>query len=56
MASTTAGTRVNALVLSFTLVSGVVVFFRLFTRTALLRNAGLEDVCITLAMVSHILP
>ncbi|KAF2659451.1 hypothetical protein K491DRAFT_564001, partial [Lophiostoma macrostomum CBS 122681] len=48
--STTAGTRVNALVLTFTLISGVVVFLRLFTRTAVLRHIGLEDVCITLAM------
>lgn len=47
-----AGNRVNALVLTFTLISGVVVFFRLFTRIAVIRNAGLEDVCITLAMVS----
>lgn len=47
-----AGNRVNALVLTFTLVSGIVVFFRIFTRVAVIKNAGFEDVCITLAMVS----
>lgn len=50
--SSPAGNRVNVLVLSFTLISGVVVFFRLFTRTVLIRNWGFEDVCISFAMVS----
>jgi hypothetical protein len=47
-----AGDRVNAVVLSFTLVSGTLVFSRLFTRAVLIRKAGFEDVCIALAMVS----
>ena len=46
-----AGRRVNAVILAFTVVSGAVVFFRLFTRIAVIKNAGFEDVCIALAMV-----
>jgi len=46
-----AGNRVNALILPFTLLSGTVVFFRLFTRFFILRNAGREDLCISLAML-----
>lgn len=46
-----AGTRVNIIILPFTLLSGIVVFFRLFTRFFILRNAGREDLCISLAMV-----
>ncbi|KAF2116474.1 hypothetical protein BDV96DRAFT_543909 [Lophiotrema nucula] len=49
-----AGNRVNAVILAFTVVSGAVVFFRLFTRIAVIKNAGFEDVCITLAMVFSI--
>jgi hypothetical protein len=50
--STPAGTRVNIIVLAFTLVSGLVVFLRLFTRLVISKGAGLEDACIVLAMVS----
>ena len=46
-----AGTRVNTIVLAFTLVAGMVVFLRVFTRFALTRGAGLEDASIALAMV-----
>lgn len=51
--STPAGIRVNIIVLAFTLVSGLVVFLRLFTRLVISKNAGLEDACIVLAMVSE---
>ncbi|USP80948.1 uncharacterized protein yc1106_08222 [Curvularia clavata] len=49
--STPAGIRVNIIVLAFTLVSGLVVFLRLFTRLVISKNAGLEDACIVLAMI-----
>jgi hypothetical protein len=49
--ATPAGLRVNAIVLAFTLVSGMVVFLRLFTRFVISKGAGFEDVCIVLAMV-----
>lgn len=42
---------VNAVVLIFTLVSGLIVFLRLFMRGLLLRKAGFEDVWIAIAMV-----
>ena len=50
--STPAGTRVNIIVLAFTLVSGMVVFLRLFTRLAISKKAGQEDAYIVLAMVN----
>ncbi|KAF2277675.1 uncharacterized protein EI97DRAFT_301179 [Westerdykella ornata] len=50
MASSPAGNRVGAVIFTFTLLSGITVFFRLFTRVAVIRNAGLEDVLIALAM------
>lgn len=46
-----AGNRVTVLVLTFTLISGITVFFRLFTRLAVIRNAGFEDACVAVAMV-----
>jgi hypothetical protein len=49
---TPAGTRVNIIVLAFTLVAGLVVFLRLFTRLVISKGAGLEDACIVFAMVS----
>ncbi|KAF2741035.1 hypothetical protein EJ04DRAFT_423379 [Polyplosphaeria fusca] len=45
-----AGYRVNAITLIFTVIAGATVALRLITRFAILRNAGFEDVCITLAM------
>ncbi|KAH7090690.1 hypothetical protein FB567DRAFT_298255 [Paraphoma chrysanthemicola] len=45
-----AGIQVNTVVLTFTLVAGLVVFLRLFTRLLLSRMAGLEDLCICIAM------
>lgn len=50
--STPAGTRVNIIVLAFTLVSGMVVFLRLFTRLVISKKAGQEDTYIVLAMVN----
>jgi hypothetical protein len=47
-----AGTRVATIVLAFTLVSGTVVFLRLFTRLVLTKVSGFEDACIVLAMVN----
>jgi hypothetical protein len=52
--STPAGTRVNIIVLAFTLVSGLIVFLRLFTRLVISKGAGLEDACIVFAMVSRL--
>ena len=52
--STPAGVRVNTVVLAFTLVSGMIVFLRLFTRLVISRSAGLEDLCIVIAMVSNL--
>ncbi|KAF1938894.1 hypothetical protein EJ02DRAFT_270253 [Clathrospora elynae] len=52
--ATPAGTRVNSIVLSFTLIAGVIVFLRMFTRLVLTKRAGLEDVCIVFSMVSSI--
>ncbi|KAI0577798.1 hypothetical protein TUN199_08290 [Pyrenophora tritici-repentis] len=52
--STPAGVRVNTIVLAFTLVSGMIVFLRLFTRLVISRSAGLEDLCIVIAMVLSI--
>jgi hypothetical protein len=49
-----AGYRVNAITLIFTVVAAAAVALRLITRIAVLRNAGFEDVCITLAMVRQI--
>jgi hypothetical protein len=43
---------VNAVVLIFTLISGLAVLLRLFMRGIVLRKASVEDVWITLAMVS----
>lgn len=51
-ALTWTATRINTVVLVFTLVSGLVVFLRLFTRFVLSKAAGLEDACIAIAMVS----
>ncbi|KAL6703592.1 hypothetical protein ACN47E_009537 [Coniothyrium glycines] len=48
---TPAGTRVNTIVLVFTLVTGLVVFLRLFTRLVLSKAAGFEDACILFAMM-----
>ncbi|KAF2463476.1 uncharacterized protein BDR25DRAFT_245562 [Lindgomyces ingoldianus] len=48
------GNRVIAVTEAFTVVAGAVVFLRLFTRVAVLRNAGFEDVCITVAMACSI--
>ena len=45
---------VNAVVLVFTLISGLAIFLRLFMRVVLLRKAGFEDAWIMLAMVSTI--
>ncbi|KAF2639294.1 hypothetical protein P280DRAFT_519485 [Massarina eburnea CBS 473.64] len=49
-----AGWMVNTVVLVFTLIAGLVVFLRLITRGVLMRNAGLEDVFSTLAMVASV--
>lgn len=46
------GTRMNTIVLAFTLVAGMVVFVRLFTRLLLTKNASVEDVCVVFAMAS----
>jgi hypothetical protein len=51
--ATPAGLRVNTIVLAFTLVSGVVVFLRIFTRLVISKGAGFEDACVVLAMVSN---
>jgi hypothetical protein len=54
MASSPAGmaqTMLNTVVLVFTLVAGLVMFLRLFTRGLLLHKAGAEDAWISLAMV-----
>jgi hypothetical protein len=51
---TPAGTRVNIIVLAFTLISGLVVFLRLFTRLVISKGAGPEDACIVFAMVSGV--
>jgi hypothetical protein len=48
-----AGIQVNTIVLTFTLVAGLVVFLRLFTRLVLRKTGGLEDACIVFAMVSE---
>lgn len=42
----------NTVVLVFTLLAGLVVFLRLFTRGLVLHKAGAEDAWITFAMVS----
>jgi len=42
----------NTVVLVFTLIAGLVVFLRLFTRGLLLRKAGAEDAWISFAMVN----
>lgn len=44
---------VNTVTLVFSLIAGLVVFLRLFSRGLLLRKAGLEDAFIVLAMVNH---
>ncbi|KAF2262370.1 hypothetical protein CC78DRAFT_582671 [Lojkania enalia] len=46
--------RVNSVILAFTVASGAVVFLRLFTRVFVIRNAGFEELCITLAMAFSI--
>lgn len=46
-----AGTRVNSIVLAFTVVAGLVVSLRMFARLLLTRVTGLEDLWIVLAMV-----
>jgi hypothetical protein len=45
------GSRVNTVVLAFTVVAGLVVSLRLFTRLFLTKVSGFEDVWIVLAMV-----
>ncbi|KAF2036257.1 hypothetical protein EK21DRAFT_52355 [Setomelanomma holmii] len=45
-----AGIQVNTIVLTFTLVAGMIVFLRLFTRLVLSRMAGFEDICIVGSM------
>jgi hypothetical protein len=45
------GTRVTKTVLTFTIVTGIVVFLRLFTRMVLNKMSGFEDACVVLAMV-----
>lgn len=55
MASSPAGmaqTMLNTVVLVFTLIAGLIVFLRLFTRGLLLHKAGAEDAWISFAMVS----
>ncbi|CAO2650904.1 Nn.00g092010.m01.CDS01 [Neocucurbitaria sp. VM-36] len=52
--ASSAGIRLNTIVLAFTLVAGMVVFLRLFTRLVLTRAAGFEDACIVLAMALSI--
>jgi hypothetical protein len=52
--ATPAGLRVNTIVLAFTLVSGMTVFLRMFSRIIILKSAGFEDVCIGFAMVSDL--
>lgn len=51
-----AGTRVNSIVLAFTVVAGLVVSLRMFARLLLTKVTGLEDLWIVLAMVSSIVP
>jgi hypothetical protein len=48
-------TRVNTIVLAFTVVAGLIVSLRLFARILLSSLFGLEDVLIVLAMVSSTL-
>ncbi|KAH7399125.1 hypothetical protein DE146DRAFT_523894 [Phaeosphaeria sp. MPI-PUGE-AT-0046c] len=45
-----AGTRVNSIVLAFTVVAGLVVSLRMFARILLKRVSGFEDLWIVLAM------
>lgn len=55
MASSPAGmaqTMLNTVVLVFTLIAGLIMFLRLFTRGLVLHKAGAEDAWISLAMVS----
>jgi hypothetical protein len=49
--ASSAGTRVNTIVLAFTAIAGIFVFLRLFARFILTRVSGFDDVCIILAMV-----
>ncbi|KAF2708377.1 hypothetical protein K504DRAFT_381978, partial [Pleomassaria siparia CBS 279.74] len=49
-----AGQQVNAITLGFTVIAGATVFLRIFTRLALVRQAGFEDACITFAMILSI--
>ena len=54
MATSPAGmaqTMLNSIVLVFTLMAGLVMFLRLFTRGLVLHKAGAEDAWISLAMV-----
>jgi hypothetical protein len=51
--ATPAGVRVNSIVLAFTLVAGMIVFLRMFTRFYINKRAGFEDACIGFAMVSR---
>lgn len=48
------GHQVVAITVSFTTISGVILLLRLFTRFALIRNAGSEDFCIAFAMLCSI--
>ncbi|OAL51164.1 hypothetical protein IQ07DRAFT_507850 [Pyrenochaeta sp. DS3sAY3a] len=48
------GIRVNTIVLTFTLLAGMVVFLRLFTKLAMSKSAGFEDLCIVIAMAFSI--
>ncbi|KAH7392522.1 hypothetical protein BKA66DRAFT_510100 [Pyrenochaeta sp. MPI-SDFR-AT-0127] len=52
--ASSAGVRVNTIALTFTLVAGMIVFLRIFTRLVLTRSAGFEDACILLAMALSI--
>ncbi|KAK7189183.1 hypothetical protein DPSP01_005426 [Paraphaeosphaeria sporulosa] len=57
MASSPAGmaqTMLNTVVLVFTLMAGLIMFLRLFTRGLLLHKAGAEDAWISLAMILSI--
>ncbi|KAJ4297853.1 hypothetical protein N0V90_005752 [Kalmusia sp. IMI 367209] len=49
-----AQTMLNTVVLVFTLIAGLIVFLRLFTRGLLLRKAGAEDAWISFAMILSI--
>ncbi|OCL10124.1 hypothetical protein AOQ84DRAFT_289897, partial [Glonium stellatum] len=48
------GHQVVAITVSFTTIAGIILLLRLFTRFALIRNAGSEDFCIAFAMLCSI--